>query len=114
MIAVYIAGPYSNGDVAVNVRKAIDAGIAVADAGLCPYIPHLSHFAHMIHPRDYDFWMKLDERWISACDCMLRLDGYSPGADEESTQAIAEGKPVFRMLGDLFEWAKERGRCYAT
>ncbi len=105
MIKVYIAGPYTHGDVAVNVRNAIEAGMAVADAGMCPFIPHLSHFAHLLFPHDYEFWMELDEEWIADCDCMLVLPGHSPGTQREVKTAAAMGIPVFQNLTSLLSWA---------
>lgn len=45
MIArVYVAGPYTNGDVAVNVRTAYEAADRLADLGFAPFVPHSTHF----------------------------------------------------------------------
>lgn len=101
MIKVYIAGPYTKGDVAANVRAAIDAGIAVGDLGACPYIPHMCHFMHLIHPREYEYWMALDMRWLEECDCIIRLPGEAEGADREVTAAIARGLPFFTSVKDF-------------
>ena len=52
MIArIYIAGPYTNGDVAVNVRTAYEAANQLADLGFAPFVPHATHFWHMLFPR---------------------------------------------------------------
>ena len=51
---VYIAGPYTKGDVAVNVRNAISAAQTVFEAGHDPYVPHMTHFWHMIFPAPYE------------------------------------------------------------
>ena len=37
---VYIAGPYTKGDVALNVRKAYEAANQLADLGFAPFVPH--------------------------------------------------------------------------
>lgn len=37
---VYIAGPYTKGDVVENVRAAVFAGDEVFEAGHSPYVPH--------------------------------------------------------------------------
>lgn len=56
MIAkVYIAGPYTEGDVAINVRNAFEAANKLADLGFAPFIPHSSHFWHLVFARPYDF-----------------------------------------------------------
>ena len=53
---IYIAGPYTKGDVAQNVRNAIHAGNLAAHFGHTPFIPHLTHFWHMLCPNEYEFW----------------------------------------------------------
>lgn len=80
---VYIAGPYTQGDVALNVREAITTGDAVAEIGYIPYIPHLSHFWHLVKPREYDWWLAYDLKWLEKCDYLIRMAGPSSGADKE-------------------------------
>jgi hypothetical protein len=49
MIArIYVAGPYTKGDVAVNVRNAFEAANRLADVGFAPFVPHATHFWHML------------------------------------------------------------------
>lgn len=93
-VYVYIAGPYTHGDVAQNVREAIAAANAIARLGVFPYVPHLSHFWHMLYPQPYTFWMSLDQAWLSRCDILYRLPGYSEGADVEIQYAVSLGIPV--------------------
>lgn len=83
MVKIYVAGPYTQGDVAVNVRNALHAASMLADAGFIPYVPHLSHFWHLVFPRPYEEWLKFDLIWLAQCDACLRLDGPSNGADGE-------------------------------
>lgn len=92
---VYIASPYTKGDVARNVWAQIDMADKLMTNGFVPFVPLLTHFQHMVHPRPYEEWMQLDFAWIEACDCVLRLDGESDGADREVQYAITIGKPVF-------------------
>jgi len=104
MIKVYIAGPYTKGDVAVNVKRAMDCFEELANAGFCPCAPIANyHFQHMAHPRTYEEWMKLDLEWLKACDCVLRLDGESPGADREVAAAQAAGMGVFHSVADVIK-----------
>ena len=91
---VYVAGPYTNGDVAENVKKAIDIGMKINDRGHYAMIPHLTHFLHMMHPRPYDYWLKLDNIILPKCDRLLRLPGKSSGADFEVALAKSLKIPV--------------------
>jgi hypothetical protein len=91
---VYIAGPYTGGDVAANVHYAIHAAHLCLDQGLPVYCPHLSHFLHIQRARPYEEWMALDLAWLSRSDVLLRLPGVSPGADREVAEAQRLGIPV--------------------
>ena len=95
MRRIYIAGPYTHGDVAVNVRNALDVASRLLDDGFAPYVPHLTHFLHMVHPHSYEEWLALDLAWLTVCDGLVRLDGESPGADREVAEAHRLGIPVF-------------------
>lgn len=92
---VYIAGPYTKGDVAVNVRRAIEAASKVWDHGHYPYVPHLTHFWHMITPRPYEDWLDLDNQFLPCCDALVRLSGCSSGAGKEVELARSLGIPIF-------------------
>lgn len=94
-VTVYVAGPYTKGDVAVNVRNALDAANLLVYAGFYPFVPHLTHFWHMVHPRPYEFWLEYDNEFLKVCDCVLRLKGDSNGADEETTLAHQLGIRIF-------------------
>lgn len=95
MKRIYVAGPYTKGDVAVNVKNAMEAGLDIIKAGHAPYVPHLSHFLHMQEPQPYGTWMAIDLAWIDACDYFLRLPGESEGADQELFHATFRDIPIF-------------------
>lgn len=99
---VYIAGPYSRSvqypDMAVNVRRAILAADVVLVHGDVPFVPHLTHFWHLLSPKEYEVWLRYDKQWLLACDALLRLDGDSPGADREEEWATAAGMVVWHGL----------------
>lgn len=102
MIAkVYVAGPYSQGDVAVNVRKAYEAADELANRGFAPYVPHATHFWHMLFPRPYEFWLELDNMFLPHCDAVLRLPGPSSGADKEVALAGELRIPIFYDIPTL-------------
>ena len=105
---VYVAGPYTaptEAEVLANVERAIDAGNRLLDAGLWPYVPHLSHYLHARKARHYEEWMNLDLAVLTRMDAILRLPGPSSGADREVEFAEFSDLPVFRTEEDAIAWA---------
>ena len=100
---VYIAGPYTKGDVVVNVRNAVLAADRIFDAGHLPYVPHLTHLWHTVSPHPWEDWMRLDMGWLPACDALVRMPGESTGADLEVEQARNLGIPVFDGVDAFLE-----------
>lgn len=98
---IYIAGPYSQGDTAVNVRNAYEAANRLADLGFAPFVPHATHFWHLLFPRPYDFWLDLDNQFLSCCEGLLRLPGASNGADKEVKLARDLNIPVFTDIEEV-------------
>lgn len=107
---IYVAGPYSHGDVAANVARAIQVGHEVMDAGHAPIVPHLSHFSHLQRQRPYEEWLKMDFELLKVCECLLRLEGVSSGADREVTLANERGIPIVWQDGDKWKYGNDRGR----
>ena len=103
-IRVYIAGPYSKPDQAVNTKTAMEIWHMLADKGYAPFCPHLSHFLHIAKPRDYEEWLAQDLVWLYQCNAVLRFQGESSGADKEVAAAFAAGIPVFFTIQDLHEY----------
>ena len=101
MIKVYIASPYTKGDVAINVKVQLDCADKLMNMGFVPFVPLYSHFQHMAHPRPYADWIKLDLEWVRSCDCVLRLEGESSGADGEVEFAKKLGIPVYYSIEEL-------------
>jgi len=110
---IYIMGPYTEGDVARNVRKAIEMANVISVLGGCPFIPHLCHFWHLVCPQDYDFWMEYDLQWLEVCNAAFRLPGASKGADKEDRRCGELSIPVFRNTPNLMkfieDWRYSRG-----
>lgn len=104
MKRIYVAGTYSGGDVALNVRKAMEAGTQIINAGHSPFVPHLYHFMHMQQPHAYNVWIEIDLVWVQVCHALLRIEGESSGADAEVTYAKALGIPVFTDVASLIGW----------
>jgi hypothetical protein len=98
---IYVAGPYTRGDVCLNVRAAVHAADQLLTLGYAPLVPHLTHLWHTISPHDYEEWLTLDLAWLAVCDAVLRLPGDSPGADRECAEAVRLGIPVYHDLETL-------------
>lgn len=107
-LRVYIASPYTKGDVAVNVKRQLDMADELMTLGYAPFAPLYSHFQHMAHPRPYQDWIDIDLEWVTACDVLLRLEGESSGADGEEAFAHGRGIPVVHSVQGLLEWFPPR------
>lgn len=101
MKKVYIASPYTLGDVAINVKFQMDIADELMNLGFAPFVPLYSHFQHMAHPRIYTDWIKFDKIWVLSCDYLLRLGGESKGADGEVQLALENNIPVFYSIDHL-------------
>lgn len=104
---VYIAGPYTTPDPAVNTAKAMGVWHDLQDRGFSPLCPHLSHFLHMHKALPYEEWLAYDNEWIPCCHALLRMEGESSGADKEVELATRLGIPVFYSVRELVMWANE-------
>ena len=107
MKKVFISGPYTMGDVAQNVKNAMDIANDLINLGYAPYCPHLTHFLHMNHYQDYGTWLRLDLSFLEGCQYLIRLPGDSSGADKEVELAKSRGLPIFYSLDELVAYEKE-------
>lgn len=104
MIVVYIASPYTLGNVAVNVKMQIDIADNLVELGYCPIAPLLNHFQHLVHPRPYEDWVKIDNELVLRSDVILRLNGESKGADAEVELAKKHNIPVVYSIQELNDY----------
>ena len=113
---VYVASPYSQGNVEWNVSFQCGMFHQLRDDDVVvPIMPLWSHFQDAIYHRPYEDWMDYDFALLARCDAILRLDakneakGYfqheSGGADREVEHMRKMGRPVFFELADLYYWA---------
>lgn len=113
---VYIASPYTKGDVAVNTHfqcRVFDT--LLTDGRVVPVAPLWSHFQHVLFPRPYEDWVEYDQAMLHLYDCCLRLPATntalnysmhdSAGADAEVEAFRRMQKPVFTSMEDLLSWA---------
>ena len=112
---VYIAGPYSSGDILKildNIRKGIRAGVEVLLMGYAPFCPWLDH--------QFQFFLQGDEKltvehyrefsiaWLEVSDYMIVLDGWetSKGTIAEIAIAKANKIPTFYGVESFKEFFK--------
>lgn len=107
MIKIYIASPYSIGDKQDNVYRQIKQAVELIELGFLVEWPLSSHYLDLYFPRPYDFWLDYDLKILKTCDCVLRLDGESKGADKEVEEALKHGIKVFYNVNDLVRWRDE-------
>jgi len=113
-IRIYIASPYTKGDVAVNVRESmwafhriLDLNSSFKNLSLVPHCPLLYHFLHIIKPRAYSEWLNLDLSWVKTCNVLVRLPGESKGADEEERYAEKNHILTVKGMTELFNYLSE-------
>jgi hypothetical protein len=116
---IYIASPYTKGDVAVNTHfqcKVFDQ--LLTDGKVWPVAPLWSHFQHTLFPRPYKDWIAYDQAMLPRYDACLRLTARlesmnyelheSTGADNEVATFERLGKPVFKSVEELYRWVDEQ------
>lgn len=115
---VYIASPYTKGDVAINTRFQMQVFDELMNDGVVwPVVPLWSHFQHILFPRHYQDWIDYDLALLHLYDACLRLNATCPslptylqsdssGADGEVKAFREMQKPVFFTKEELYFWAE--------
>lgn len=100
---VYVAGPMTgSGNPYANIYRGLDVAVTLLDRGYAPYVPHLTCILEMTQgQRSRETWLGLDKAFLLTCDALVRLDGVSPGADDEVRWATEAGIPVYYSLDQL-------------
>jgi hypothetical protein len=101
---VYVAGPYSGGNVSRNVQKALQQGDIIYDMGALSFVPHLCHLWDLVTPQPYHYWLNMDMEWLEQVQACFRMEGESPGADKEVARCEELGIPVFTDIFKLQDW----------
>lgn len=115
---VYVAGPYTNPDPIINVRRACVVADELVKAGAAVIVPHLSMLWHLTSPASIDEWYQRDLDVLWHCHAIVRFYGESTGADREwefatdlGLEAWALGKGGDDILGfGIPNWIKEWGQ----
>ena len=110
MIVVYIASPYTLGDVGKSVGVHMKVANDLIGRGFCVIAPLLTHFLHIFYPRDWETWIKVDLELLSRADVVYRVPGKSAGADIETQEAEKLGIPVVHSLDELGVWVLQQDR----
>lgn len=107
-LKVYIAGPYSGGDVMTNISSILHIADVLMRENFVPFVPHLSGFWHFHSYKEYDTWLEYDLEWLEACDVVYRCYGESPGADKEVAHAEKLGIPIVSSMHEIRAWRETR------
>ncbi len=109
-LRVYISGPVTQGNRNKNQFQALEAQKALMLAGFAPLNPILTGSLPFSWDKDvpHGMWLDCDFPWIEVSQAVLRLPGYSVGADAECTHAQNHGVPVFYDVESLAQWKLDR------
>ena len=111
MKRVYVAGPYTKGTMAFNIRQAIEAADCLIGLGFAPFIPHLYFLSDLAgFYQDYETWMDVEASFLETCEFCVRLPGVSAGADREVAFCKERGIPVYTMeeVRELYDQRTEQ------
>ena len=90
---VYIASPYTKGDVAINTHFQCKVFDQLLSSGkVLPVAPLWSHFQHLLFPRPYKDWINYDQEMLRLYDCCLRLTATLSAL--QYSQEDSSGHPV--------------------
>lgn len=117
MKIVYIAGRFRGPtawDIECNIREAEHVGLAVAQLGAAPLIPH-SNTRYFHGTCTEQFWLDATMALLRKCDAVITVWNWiaSTGACAEVAEAKALDLPVFHELPELEAWL-EQGRFLAA
>ena len=112
MRRIYVAGPYSAGDV-LSVFENMKRGMALATqvrqlgfAPFCPWMDFMYLFLNNGEPFSLENCYEYSLAWLKVSDAILFTPDWkeSPGAIAEHEYAIKKHIPIFYSLGDLGRW----------
>jgi hypothetical protein len=112
MSIIYIASPYTLGEVGANVSVQVEAAHRILDMGHCPIAPVLSHYLHIHRQRPYEEWLQMCLTLVTRVDLLLRLPGESKGADREVEFANKIRVPVLHGWDELEDRLQLRREGY--
>lgn len=121
-LMVYIAGPLTVGDdVNENIARAMETATQLMRQGYNVVLPHLCMYLQRFWEEQeyedmiawgYREWMKFDFAHIKRCDVLLRMEGESPGGDQEVAFAMGREMPICYNLMELKQYRIEFEKDY--
>lgn len=107
---IYLSGPITSGNRNKNQYQALEAHKALMLAGFAPLNPIITGNLPFSWDKDvpHSMWVDCDLPWVEVADALLRLPGYSVGADAECSHAQRCEVPVFYDMESLLAWKEER------
>lgn len=101
---VYISGPLtSSGTLEDNINAAVEWQKKLIAAGFAPLNPMLTGYVDPDEEIPHEIWMEVDLPWVEVADAVLRLPGYSVGAEKECNYAYDIGVPVYEVEEGEFD-----------
>lgn len=110
-VIVYVGGKFTGKnawEIYRNVFRAETLGMAVAEAGAMPLIPH-KNTSNFFGTITEEFWYKGTLALLKRCDAMILVPGWedSKGTKDERAWAKANDMPVFERVEELKRWLDE-------
>lgn len=110
---VYIAGPFRADDhwqMYKHRFRALAAGIAVAEAGGVPLIPH-TNTGDLHGTMTNDFWLVACQELLTRCDAAFFTAGWRDSEDARGEWEVARemGIPAFDSMDELRDWINKVG-----
>jgi len=96
---IYMSGPLTKGDRSHNLYQSWVVQKQLMETGYAPWNPMLT--MQVPFEVEYELWMQCDFPWVEVADAVLRLPGYSQGADREVAHALENNIPVFHSVEEL-------------
>jgi hypothetical protein len=115
---IYIASPYTKGDMILNIRHQINVFDELKREGIVtPISPLIYAFVEITHPDKYENWMNYDLDLIEHCDGVyvtntevgdyIQLAADSKGVKMEIKHALENTIPVWYNKKDMYWYFTE-------